>query len=184
MKLLSKGAFTEHRDFRLKLIRPALHIINHAKIHVAHLVRAHAGVIVYIQFFMDVPSSTFDPAESLMIRICVQQLFSDLILRIAVYTVSACAGGCFVAGGFNPEYKFIFPAHKAFQRGFTSFGPIQIDFPFQTACHFPRSMAVHTQIPVHRLYGGVVPEIASRSHTERIGAVADEALKNCRCRFE
>ena len=39
------------------------------------------------------------------------------------------------------------------------------------------SMAVHTQIPVHRLYGGVVPEIASRSHTERIGAVADEALK-------
>ena len=46
-------------------------------------------------------------------------------------------GGCFVAGGFNPEYKFIFPAHKAFQRGFTSFGPIQIDFPFQTAFHFP-----------------------------------------------
>lgn len=40
------------------------------------------------------------------------------------------------------------------------------------------SMAVHTQIPVHRLYGGVVPEIASRSHTERIGAVADEALKS------
>lgn len=36
--------------------------------------------------------------------------------------------------------------------------------------------AVHTQIPVHRLYGGVVPEIASRSHTERIGAVVNEAL--------
>ncbi len=30
------------------------------------------------------------------------------------------------------------------------------------------SMAVHTQIPIHRLYGGVVPELASRSHTERI----------------
>ena len=40
------------------------------------------------------------------------------------------------------------------------------------------SMAVHTQIPVHRLYGGVVPEIASRSHTERITAVVDEAIKN------
>lgn len=38
------------------------------------------------------------------------------------------------------------------------------------------SMAVHTQIPIHRLYGGVVPEIASRSHTERIGAVVREAL--------
>ncbi|MCH5279362.1 MAG: tRNA (adenosine(37)-N6)-threonylcarbamoyltransferase complex transferase subunit TsaD [Christensenellaceae bacterium] len=38
------------------------------------------------------------------------------------------------------------------------------------------SMAVHTQIPIHRLYGGVVPEIASRSHTERIGSVVKEAL--------
>ncbi len=38
------------------------------------------------------------------------------------------------------------------------------------------SMAVHTQIPIHRLYGGVVPEIASRSHTERITAVTEEAL--------
>lgn len=36
--------------------------------------------------------------------------------------------------------------------------------------------AVHTQIPVHRLYGGVVPEIASRSHTERMGSVVREAL--------
>ena len=40
----------------------------------------------------------FDPAESLMIRICVQQLFSDLILRIAVYTVSACAVISILAG--------------------------------------------------------------------------------------
>lgn len=37
-------------------------------------------------------------------------------------------------------------------------------------------MAVHTQIPIHRLYGGVVPEIASRSHTERMGSVVREAL--------
>ena len=40
------------------------------------------------------------------------------------------------------------------------------------------SMAVHTQIPIHRLYGGVVPELASRSHAERITAVVDEALKS------
>ena len=39
------------------------------------------------------------------------------------------------------------------------------------------SASVHTQIPVHRLYGGVVPEIASRSHTERIGAVVRDALE-------
>ncbi len=38
------------------------------------------------------------------------------------------------------------------------------------------SVSVHTQIPVHRLYGGVVPEIASRSHTERIGSVVRDAL--------
>ena len=38
------------------------------------------------------------------------------------------------------------------------------------------SMAVHTQIPIHRLYGGVVPELASRSHTERITSVVREAL--------
>ena len=39
------------------------------------------------------------------------------------------------------------------------------------------SASVHTQIPVHRLYGGVVPEIASRSHTERIGGVVSDALE-------
>ena len=39
------------------------------------------------------------------------------------------------------------------------------------------SASVHTQIPIHRLYGGVVPEIASRSHTERIGGVVADALE-------
>ncbi|MCR5611665.1 MAG: tRNA (adenosine(37)-N6)-threonylcarbamoyltransferase complex transferase subunit TsaD [Clostridiales bacterium] len=43
---------------------------------------------------------------------------------------------------------------------------------------FVLGTAVHTQIPVHRLYGGVVPEIASRSHTERIGSVVRQALEN------
>ena len=37
------------------------------------------------------------------------------------------------------------------------------------------SNVVHTQIPLHRVYGGVVPEIASRSHVEMIGPVVDRA---------
>ena len=54
--------------------------------------------ILFHAVFLDVPSAIFDPAESLMIRICVQQLFSDLILRVAVYTVSACAVISILAG--------------------------------------------------------------------------------------
>jgi len=38
------------------------------------------------------------------------------------------------------------------------------------------SMSVHSQIGIHRKYGGVVPEIASRSHVERIGDVVNSAL--------
>lgn len=38
------------------------------------------------------------------------------------------------------------------------------------------SSVVHTQIAEHRLYGGVVPEIASRRHIEKIDAVVAEAL--------
>ena len=30
------------------------------------------------------------------------------------------------------------------------------------------SMSVHTQIPLHRRFGGVVPELASRSHVEKV----------------
>lgn len=39
------------------------------------------------------------------------------------------------------------------------------------------SNIVATQIAEHRIYGGVVPEIASRRHTEAISAVTDEAIK-------
>ena len=39
------------------------------------------------------------------------------------------------------------------------------------------SNIVATQIEEHKLYGGVVPEIASRRHCESIVAVVDEALK-------
>jgi len=38
------------------------------------------------------------------------------------------------------------------------------------------SSVVFTQIPLHKVYGGVVPEIASRSHVEKIGTVVKEAL--------
>ena len=36
---------------------------------------------------------------------------------------------------------------------------------------------IASQVPLHRIYGGVVPEIASRKHIEAIYALADEALK-------
>ena len=38
------------------------------------------------------------------------------------------------------------------------------------------SNAVYTQIDIHKLYGGVVPEIASRKHVEKISAVVEQAL--------
>ncbi len=45
------------------------------------------------------------------------------------------------------------------------------------------SNVVHTQIPLHRKYGGVVPEIASRNHVEQIGPVVDKALKDAGVRL-
>ena len=39
------------------------------------------------------------------------------------------------------------------------------------------SSAVYTQIPLHVPYGGVVPEIASRSHVQKIGSVVASALE-------
>ena len=39
------------------------------------------------------------------------------------------------------------------------------------------SNVVASQIEVHRLYGGVVPEIASRAHTEAVSRVTAEALE-------
>ena len=37
---------------------------------------------------------------------------------------------------------------------------------------------IASQVPLHRIYGGVVPEIASRKHIEAIYALAEEALNN------
>lgn len=39
------------------------------------------------------------------------------------------------------------------------------------------SSVVATQVDIHALYGGVVPEIASRAHTEAIHGVVEEALR-------
>ncbi len=36
---------------------------------------------------------------------------------------------------------------------------------------------IASQVDIHRLYGGVVPEIASRKHVEAIYPLAEEALK-------
>lgn len=38
------------------------------------------------------------------------------------------------------------------------------------------SNVISTQIPIHTLYGGVVPEIASRNHIERISRVVEKSL--------
>ncbi len=40
-----------------------------------------------------------------------------------------------------------------------------------------RSNVVASQIEVHRLYGGVVPEIASRAHVEAITSITQQALR-------
>lgn len=39
------------------------------------------------------------------------------------------------------------------------------------------SSVVFSQVPLHRPYGGVVPEIASRSHVEKVGPVVEEAVQ-------
>lgn len=46
------------------------------------------------------------------------------------------------------------------------------------------SNIVATQIAEHKIYGGVVPEIASRRHTEAISQVCDEALKEAGVTYE
>lgn len=46
------------------------------------------------------------------------------------------------------------------------------------------SSQVATQIETHKLYGGVVPEIASRMHTESISAVYHAALEQAGCTLQ
>lgn len=46
------------------------------------------------------------------------------------------------------------------------------------------SNEVFTQIDVHKVYGGVVPEVASRHHIEKITYVLDAAMKEANLTFE
>ena len=46
------------------------------------------------------------------------------------------------------------------------------------------SNVIATQIPVHRIFGGVVPEIAGRHHLEAISPVVREALEQAGCGFD
>lgn len=46
------------------------------------------------------------------------------------------------------------------------------------------SNVVSTQIAIHRRYGGVVPEIASRKHLELINVVIDEALEQAHMKLD
>ncbi len=46
------------------------------------------------------------------------------------------------------------------------------------------SNVVATQIEEHKIYGGVVPEIASRRHTEAIAQVVDKAVKDAGLTYE
>ena len=43
---------------------------------------------------------------------------------------------------------------------------------------------VYTQIDIHQTYGGVVPEIASRNHLEKISEVIDQALEEAGLGFD
>lgn len=44
------------------------------------------------------------------------------------------------------------------------------------------SHVLHSQIPVHAEYGGVVPELASRDHVRKLIPLADEALTQAGCK--
>lgn len=45
------------------------------------------------------------------------------------------------------------------------------------------SSYVYTQIEIHKKYGGVVPEVASRNHLEKISFVVEEALLDAKCKL-
>ena len=46
------------------------------------------------------------------------------------------------------------------------------------------SNVISSQIAIHTLYGGVVPEIASRKHIEKINQVIEEALNEADASLE
>ena len=46
------------------------------------------------------------------------------------------------------------------------------------------SNIIYSQIAIHTEYGGVVPEIASRKHIEKIDEVVSDALKEANCTMD
>lgn len=46
------------------------------------------------------------------------------------------------------------------------------------------SNVISSQIDLHKKFGGVVPEVASRKHIEKIDLVIDEALADANCTFD
>ena len=46
------------------------------------------------------------------------------------------------------------------------------------------SNVINSQIEIHKRYGGVVPEIASRCHIEAVNTVIDEALEKAGVTFD
>ena len=47
-----------------------------------------------------------------------------------------------------------------------------------------RSNVIYSQVPLHTLYGGVVPEIASRKHIEKVNQVIRKALSDANMSWE
>lgn len=47
-----------------------------------------------------------------------------------------------------------------------------------------RSNVIFSQVPLHTLYGGVVPEIASRKHIEKVNQVIRKAMADAECSWE
>ncbi len=50
--------------------------------------------------------------------------------------------------------------------------------------HIEVATVTLSQIDIHKMYGGVVPEIASRNHIENITIVLDECLKKANMKIE
>lgn len=46
------------------------------------------------------------------------------------------------------------------------------------------SNVINSQIETHKIYGGVVPEIASRKHIENINMVVKQSLKDANMEFK
>jgi len=58
-----------------------------------------------------------------------------------------------------------------------------LDWPSSAGAAALRSSVVASQVDLHARYGGVVPELASRRHLERLGPVIDEALDRATTSF-